>query len=317
MWMRSSIHTNGVVPVMNNLNYHHLLYFWSVARSGNLALASEELSVTPQTISGQIRTFEVALGERLFDRRHRRLELTDFGRKVFEHAQSIFSLGRELQAFLSGDRTDQAPDLAVGIANALPKFVVYRILEPAMRFEHPPHFVCHVGKAERLLARLALHDFDVVLSDVPIPPNVSVRAYNHLLGKCDVVLMGSPEMAERYRPEFPQGLDGAPFLLPTRDTALRKSLDSWFRRQSISPKIVAEHEDSALLKAFGERGLGIYPIPSVVSREVQLHYGAEILGTLDGIDEKFYAITIERNFQHPAVSAICHEAREVFFGQEA
>jgi len=297
------------------MNYHHLLYFWSVASHGSLTKASAELNITPQTVSAQIRTLETTIGAKLFDRHHRRLELTELGKKVFEHAEAIFAAGQELQDFLLGARTESSSELVIGIANALPKFVVYHILEPAMLLEPCPHMICHEDKAERLMAGLALHDLDVVLSDIPVPPNVSVHAYNHLLGKCEAILMGSEELVARFGPGFPGSLKDAPFLLPTKDTALRKSMDRWFRRHRIRPRIIAEHEDSALLKSFGEAGIGVYPIASVVEQDVESHYRAKRLGVLKGVDVNFFAITVEKHLQHPAVSAICQQAREIFFGR--
>lgn len=300
---------------MSFLNYHHLFYFWSVARHGGLAKASERLNVTPQTISGQIRTFEKAIGEKLFDRQHRNLRLTKFGEQVYERASGIFALGQDLQSFLSGEQQTRERELVVGVANALPKFVVYHLLEPAMHLDTPTHLICHEDKAERLLAELAIHHFDVVLSDTPVPPNISVRAYNHLLGKSAVLLMGTPELIEKYKDDFPRSLNNAPFLLPTRDTALRKSMDKWFHKNRVRPQIIAEHEDSALLKAFGEAGSGLFPVSLVVLEDVQTHYKSQPLGTLEGVEERFYAITIEKHVQHPAVSAICQAAREVFFAK--
>ncbi|MDF1662527.1 MAG: transcriptional activator NhaR [Planctomycetota bacterium] len=298
---------------MDFLNYHHLYYFYTVAKAGNLAKASEELSITPQTISSQIRALEKSIGKQLFDRQHRSLQLTKLGHKVFSYASSIFTIGRELQDFLSGHLHEDDRTLVVGVANALPKFVVHHLLEPALKSDAPTRLICHEDKAERLLAELALHNFDVVLSDVPVPPNISVRAYNHLLGKCSVALMAEDKLAQRYQDNFPQCLDHAPFLLPTDDTALRKSLDRWFHRNRIRPHIIAEHEDSALLKAFGEGGQGIFPVPAIVAEEVREHYHCQLLGVLEDVEEKFYAITVEKNVQHPAVAMVCQQARDVFF----
>lgn len=298
---------------MDFLNYHHLYYFFTVAKAGNLAKASEELSITPQTISSQIRSLEKSIGKQLFDRQHRSLQLTKLGHKVFSYASSIFTIGKELQDFLSGHHHEEDRTLVVGVANALPKFVVHHLLEPALKSKEPTRLICHEDKAERLLAELALHNFDVVLCDVPVPPNISVRAYNHLLGKCSVALLAADKLAENYQDNFPRCLDNAPFLLPTDDTALRKSLDRWFHRHRIHPHIIAEHEDGALLKAFGEGGQGIFPVPAIVAEEVEQHYHCKTLGVLGDVEEKFYAITVEKNVQHPAVALVCQQARDVFF----
>lgn len=298
---------------MYRLNYQHLRYFWAVSRHGNLTRASAELHLTPQTVSSQIHDLEDGLGEKLFSRQGRRLVLTDIGRVVFRYADEIFSLGRELQDVIRGLPAGRPIHLAVGVADVLPKLIARHLIEPALRMEEPVHVICHEAGPERLLAELAIHGLDVVLTDAPIPPAVKIRAYNHLLGECGITFMASGTLASGLRKEFPGSLDGAPFLVPVRGTALRQELDGWFRARSIRPTIVGEFEDSALLKVFGQAGMGFFAVPSVVDDEVGSQYDVEPIGTAEGIVERFYAISVERKVRHPAVAAICDAARGDLF----
>jgi len=295
------------------LNYQHLRYFWAVSRHGNLTRASAELHLTPQTVSSQIHDLEDGLGEKLFARQGRRLVLTDIGHVVFRYADEIFSLGRELQDVVRGLPAGRPIHLAVGVADVLPKLVARHLIEPALRMEEPVHVICHEATPERLLAELAIHGLDVVLTDAPIPPAVKVRAYNHLLGECGITFMASGKLASSLRKGFPGSLDGAPCLMPVRGTALRHELDTWFSTRSIRPDIVGEFEDSALLKVFGQAGMGFFAVPSVVEDEVGVQYDVEPVGTVDEIVERFYAISVERKVRHPAVAAICDAARGDLF----
>lgn len=299
---------------MEWLNYHHLLYFWTVARTGGVSAASAELRLAQPTISGQLRALEDALGEKLFHRVGRRLELTDVGRMVFRYADEIFTLGRELMDAVRGRPTGRPLRLAVGVADQLAKLVTYRLIEPALKLPEPVHVVCREDKPERLLADLALHDLDLVLSDAPIHPSVKVRAFSHLLGECGVTIFGTKDLAAKYRRQFPRSLDGAPCLLPTENTSLRRSLDQWFDQQSLRPSVVSEFEDSALLSSFGERGLGLFPGPTAIEAEIRRQYGVVVVGRLEQVRERFYAISVERRLKHPAVVAISEAARERLFG---
>jgi len=298
---------------MYRLNYQHLRYFWAVSRHGNLTRASAELHLTPQTISSQIHDLEDGLGEKLFARQGRGLVLTDIGRVVFRYADEIFSLGRELQDVVRGLPAGRPIRLVIGVADVLPKLIAHRLIEPALRMEEAVHVICREATPERLLAELAIHGLDVVLTDAPIPPAVKIRAYNHLLGECDITFMATGKLASGLRKGFPGALDGAPFLVPVRGTALRQELDTWFRTRSIRPDIVGEFEDSALLKVFGQTGMGFFAVPSVVEDEVAVQYGVEPIGTVEEIAERFYAISVERKVQHPAVAAICDAARGELF----
>jgi LysR family transcriptional activator of nhaA len=299
---------------MQWLNYHHLLYFWTVAREGSVVRAAEVLSLTQPTISGQIRALEGALGEKLFERAGRRLVLTDVGRTVYRYADEIFSLGRELLDTLNDRPTGRPLRLAVGVADVLPKMIVRRLLEPAFRLAEGIQVVCREDRPDRLLAALSVHELDVVLADTPMGPGVSVRAFNHLLGESGVTIFAQRALAARHRKGFPHSLDQAPMLLPTENTVVRRSLDQHFAAIGVRPRVVAEFEDSALLKAFGETGLGLFPAPTVLEKDVCRQNGVAILGRLDQVRERFYAISVERRLKHPAVVAISEGARQHLFG---
>jgi LysR family transcriptional activator of nhaA len=300
---------------MEWLNYHHLLYFWVVAREGGQKPASKLLRLSPSTLSGQIRALEQSLGEPLFTRSGRRLALTDVGRVVYRYADEIFTLGRELVDTVKSKAPGRAARLQVGVTEVLAKLVVRRLLEPALHLPEPVQIVCHEDAHERLLARLAAHELDIVLADAPIPAGSSVRAYNHLLGECGVTFFGAAKHLGLRR-GFPRSLDGAPMLLPTEGAPLRRALDQWFSTSGIRPNVVAEFEDSALLKVFGADGLGVFAAPSAVETAVKAQYGVRVLGRADAVRERFYAISVERRLKHPAVIAISAAARLEVFGPQ-
>jgi LysR family transcriptional activator of nhaA len=295
------------------LNYHHLLYFWTVARLGSVSRATDELYLAQPTISAQIRALEESLGEKLFTRVGRNVALTEVGRTVFRYADEIFSLGRELSDTLKGRSVGRPMRLVVGVTDVMPKLVAYRLLEPALRMADPIRMVCHEDKAERLLAELATHGLDLVLTDAPISPTVKVRAFNHLLGECGVTIFAAGKLASVYRRRFPQSLESAPFLLPTENTTLRRSLDQWFETKKIHPLVIGEFEDSALLKVFGQSGMGLFAGSSAIESEIKRQYGVQIVGRIEAIRERFYAISVERKLKHPAVLAISDSARKKLF----
>lgn len=299
---------------MEWLNYHHLLYFWVVACHGSVTRAAAELRLAQPTVSTQLRTLEEVLGEKLFARTGRRLVLTDVGRLVFRYADEIFGLGRELLETVKGRPTGQPMRLTVGIADAVPKLIAYRLLRPALTGAEPVRIICREDKPDRLLAQLAVHGLDLVLSDAPIGPTTKVRAFNHLLGECGVTFFATPALARTCRRGFPRSLGGAPMLLPTDNTALRRSLDDWFESEDIRPRVASEFEDSALLMAFGQAGMGLFPAPSAIERQVRSQYGVVVVGRLDAVCERFYAISGERRLKHPAVVAISEAARQRVFG---
>ena len=294
---------------MEWLNYHHLLYFWTVARIGSVSRASAELQLTQATVSAQLKSLEQSLGEKLFYKSGRHLTLTDTGKVVFRYAEEIFSLGQELMGTLKGRPQGRLARMTVGVTEVMPKLVAYQLIEPALKLKEPYRIICREGTNSELLAALAVHDIDMMLSDGPIDPAVNVRAFNHLLGECGVILFGTPSLAAKYRRGFPQSLDGAPFLLPTSNTTARRSLDQWFESKNIQPTIVAEFEDSALMKVFGQRGLGLFFSPSVITAEVRRQYGVEVIGRLQDVTERYYAISLDRKLKHPAVVAISDAAR--------
>jgi len=299
---------------MQRLNYHHLLYFWTVAREGSISRASEKLNLTQPTISAQIGQFEAAVGQKLFERVGRGLALTDTGRGVFEYAEEIFALGRELTQFLNGRNVGRGMRLSVGIAEALPKLMVTRLLEPALQGPEPIHLTCHEDKSERLIADLSVHALDMVLSDVPATPHSGAGFFNQLLVKSEVSVFGTSELLQRYGADMPQSLNGAPVLLPSSNQALRRVLDQWFESEGVWPDVRAEIADSALLKTFGSSGAGLFVAPSLVSEAICRQYGVERAGTLAGVYERFYLITAQRKIQHPSIVAILEQFKRTSGG---
>ncbi|MFT7221152.1 MAG: LysR family transcriptional activator of nhaA [Candidatus Azotimanducaceae bacterium] len=298
---------------MRHLNYTHLLYFWNVAREGSVAKAAEVLNLTPQTISGQIKLLEETTGEPLFTRVGRGLVLTDTGQVVRQYADEIFMLGAELTQRIKSKQTLMPTTLNVGIVDSMPKLIALRVLEPALSLADPIKIVCHEGEFDRLLGELAVHRLDIVLSDRSIPSGSGVKAYSHALGETGVALFAKNTIAKQYKDQFPKSLDGAPMLLPLSSNPMRRALEDWFDKEDIQPSIVAEFDDSALLKAFGEAGHGIFPAPSAISKEVCSMYHAEYLGQAGPVTERYFAISPERKLKHPAVVALTSRAREKLF----
>src|SRR5437867_4834065 len=276
---------------VERLNYHHLLYFWMVAREGTVARASEKLRLAQPTLSGQIRALEVAFDEKLFERAGRKLRLTEMGRVVFRYADEIFSLGRELVDSVNGRATGRPLRLAVGVADGLPKLVAYRLIEPALALPEPVRLAVHAQSTEKLLAALVLNELDVVLTDRLAGPGVRMRVFNHLLGACGATLFAAPKLAAKYRRRFPRSLDGAPFLLPGETSTLRRGLEQWFGRERIRPRIIGEFDDSTLIKVFGQAGAGVFAAPSIIEPSVRKQYGVAFVGHLDEVRERFYAIS--------------------------
>jgi LysR family transcriptional activator of nhaA len=298
---------------MSWLNYHHLLYFWTVAREGTIARAGAQLHLTQPTISSQLRTLEKALGAKLFNRVGRNLVLSDAGRVVFRYADEIFLLGRELQGTLQGRPPGRPLRLAVGVADTLPKVMVYQLLQPALHLADPVLLVCEQGKPEYLHSQLALNALDVVLADAPLSPTTKIRAFNHLLGECGISIMGAPKLAAACRRGFPESLDGAPLLLPASNTALRRSLEQWFDSLRIKPDVRGEFDDTALLKVFGQHEGGLFAVRSVLERDTRRLYQVRLVGRIASIREQCYAISVERKLRHPAVVAITEGARTKMF----
>lgn len=299
---------------MDWLNYHHLFYFWVVAKRGSIAAASKELRLAHPTISAQIHRLEEVLGEKLFERKGRQLVLTEFGRIALRYADEIFSLGREFLETAKGRPSKRPVRFVVGISDVLQKSIVYRILAPAFRLDEDVRVICREGRsAEGFIGDLALHTVDVVLSDAPIGPGASVRAFSHLLGECGTALFAAPEIAKACRRRFPRSLDGIPFLLPGEGSALRRALEGWFDALGIRPKVVAEVDDAALAKIAGEAGLGVFAVPDAVEKEVRQRYEVQLISRVEEVRQHFYAISVERRIRHPAVLAISDAARKHIF----
>lgn len=299
---------------MEWLNYHHLLYFWVVAKEGSIARASAELRLAQPTISGQLRQLEQALGDKLFARQGRGLALTELGRVVFRYADEIFALGRELLDAVRGRATDRPLRLVVGVVDVLPKTIVRLLLEPARKLEQPVRLVCREDHPlEGFLAELATYSLDVVLADTPAPPSVQVKAFNHLLGECGTTFLADHHLAAAHRRGFPRSLDRAPLLLPGAGSALRRALDQWLSAEELRPAIAGEFDDPALMNLFGESGAGIVAAPVVIEEELRRHYRLEVVGRAEALRQRFYAISVERRLKHPAVVAICESARKDLF----
>lgn len=298
---------------MDWLNYHHLLYFWTVARYGGITKASEQLNLAQSTISTQIRTLEEALDEKLLQKSGRTVALTEVGQVVYRYADEIFSLGRELTETLKGNQAGRPMKLRVGVTDVLPKLISHRLLQPALSMEHV-QLVCHDDKTHRLLADLAHHRLDLVLADAPLPPRSDVRAFNHLLGECGITFFARGDLCKAYRRRFPQSLDGAPMLLPTPNTQLRRQLDGWFSKIDVQPRIVAEFEEVSLLEVFGQNGAGIFVAPTVVDQQIREAYDVTVVGRTEEVTGRYYAITVERRIKHPAAMAISDYARNQLFG---
>ncbi len=299
---------------MDWLNYHHLLYFWTVVREGSVVKAADVLRLSQPTVSSQVRALEASLGQRLFTKVGRRLVPTDAGQVVFRYADDIFSLGRELMANVRAGAEGRPTRFVVGVTDVLSKLIAYRLLSPALRLPEPVRMICREDRVERLLANLAVHEVDLVLADTPVPPTVRVQAYSHLLGESDVTFFATPDLAVRLRRQFPKSLNGVPALWPGEGTVLRRQLDEWCQREGVSPAIIGEFDDSALMKAFGEHGAGVFAAPTVLSRELQRQHKVKAIARVEGIRERYYAISAERRIKHPAVVAIATQARATMFG---
>ena len=295
------------------INYKHLHYFVSVARWGGVIRAAEQLHLTPQTLSGQISQFEERLGVALFRRIGRRLELTETGKLALSYAEEIFQTGAELEDLLRNGAEERFITFRVGIADVVPKFIAYRLLAPVLERPEAVRLICHEDRLDRLLADLAIHRLDMVLADRPMPPGTEIKGYSHPLGESGVAFMAAPVLAARLTGGFPDCLDGAPLLLPGRDSALHGSLPRWLERKGKRVRIVGEFDDSALMKAFGEAGAGVFPTPAASVPEVTAHYKVVKLGETEEIRERFFLISAERRLTHPAARAVSDHARTGVF----
>ena len=295
------------------VNYKHLHYFWAVAREGSVAKASERLHLTPQTISGQLGVLEEQLGVSLFKRVGRNLELTETGKLALSYADEIFSLGGEMEQVIHQLPTGRPQLFRVGVVDVLAKSIAHKILRPALQMETPVRMVCREANLDTLLAELAMHRIDLVLADRPIPSTTSTRGFSHKLGECSISFFASKEIRDQLKGDFPQCLDGAPLLLPSNGNQLRSGIDQWLNKNRLHPKVVAEFDDSALMKAFGQEGDGIFIAPSAIKNEVETQYNVKLIGRVDEVKETFYSISVERKISHPVVAAVVDTARKMLF----
>ena len=298
------------------INYKHLHYFCAVAREGGIARASERLHVTPQTISGQLSLLEDYLGAELFVKVGRNLEIPDVGRLVLSYGDEIFSLGGELEEAMQQLPEGRPRIFKVGIVDVVPKSIAHLILEPALRMDEHVHMVCRQAGMDTLLAELAIHRLDLLLADRPIPPTVSTRGYSHKLGECAVSFFATPALRKTLKGPFPQCLNGAPILLPSTGNQLRSGIDAWLDKNRIRPRIISEFDDSALMKAFGQEGAGIFVAPAAIKSEVERQYQVVSIGRVDEVRERFYAISVERRVLHPVVATVVDAARTMLFADE-
>ncbi len=300
---------------MTTLNFKHLRYFWMVAKTGSIARAGEQLHLTPQSISGQLGEFEDSLGTKLFRRAGRGLELTEAGRRILGHAEEIFAIGDELLDAVHEQKTKKTLPFHIGIADSVSKSVACRLLEPALHVEEPVRLICREGRLSSLLADLAVHRLDMLIADRALPSKLNVRGYSHLLGECGLTVFAAPALAARLSGEFPDLLNNAPFLLPGEDVAVRPRLQHWLDKHNLRPLIVGEFDDSALIKAFGQAGAGLFVAPTAIAAQVCRQYNVVELGRIDTVIEQLYAITTERRLTHPAIVAVSEAAKRQVFGK--
>ena len=297
------------------MNYKQLHYFWAVAKTGSIVRACEQLNLTPQTISGQVGLLEKNLGVALFQRAGRGLALTEAGRLALSYAEEIFQVGGALEEVLRSHLGERHVLFRVGIADVVPKSIAYHLLAPAMALAEPVRIVCREDKLERLLAELAIQRLDLVLADSPMPSEMDVKGYSHKLGESGISFFATPKLAALHGGGFPRALHRAPMLVPGENSIVRGRLMRWFGERQIQPRIVGEFDDSALMKAFGQSGIGIFIAPSVIADEVRRQYGVEVIGQTDDVTERFYAISVERRLTHPAVVAVTEAARRELFAK--
>lgn len=295
------------------INYKHLHYFWAVAKHGGITRASECLHLTPQTISGQLSLLEKQLNVELFIKVGRNLELTETGRVMLSYADEIFSLGCELEDVIHQLPKERPQLFRVGVVDVVPKSIAHQILEPVLQMPEPIRMICREASLDSLLAELSVHRLELVLSDRPLPTTVSARGFSHKLGECGVSFLAHKSLLEDLEDEFPNCLTGAPLLLPSKGTQLRAGIDQWLDKHHLHPLVVAEFDDSALLKSFGQNGAGVFIAPTAIELEIQTQYNAVVIGRTEEIKERFYAISIERRITHPVVSALLENSRQSLF----
>jgi len=295
---------------MNRLNYHHLLYFWTVARYGGLSRAADELLLTRSTLSAQIHQLEDTFGHQLMRRHGRQLKLTDTGQVVFDYCERMFAIGRELGEVMSDHKLQRPKQLRVGVADVIPRLMLGKLLRPLLVGPEAVRLVCREDHARTLLAELSIHNLDLVISDAPVGSSAHIRAHSHRLGASAVAIFGSKALASKFRGNFPKSLDGAPLLLPGADSMLRSDLEKWFGNMGVRPKIVGEFDDRDMLEVFGQQEIGLFPAPMAIRRELAREHGAALVGPAGDVEEEYFAITIERNITHPSIQSLIDGAVE-------
>ena len=296
-------------PAPEFLNYHHLRYFWTVAKEGSLRHAAGKLHISQSSICTQIQQLETALGEDLFRPSGRSSVLTDFGQLIYGYADEIFTLGGEVLRAAKQAPTSRSLRLHAGIVDSFPKLMSFDILRPIFEHDPPIQLTCQEGKLADLVAQLGTHRLDVVLADEPASPGLSGKVFNHLVGSSDVTFFSMPILARTLKGRFPRNLHGAPALLPTQNCRLRRELEKWFRTVGIEPRVVAEFEDASLAKIVGTEGCGFVVVPTAVASEAIERYGFVSLGRTRAVETQFFAITVERRITHPAILAITNRER--------
>ncbi|MCK6372007.1 MAG: transcriptional activator NhaR [Gammaproteobacteria bacterium] len=300
---------------MRHPNYNHLLYFWATVREGGIARAAEALHITPQTISGQIKLLEGEMQGPLLEKQGRRAVPTELGLTVFEYAEEIFSVGQDLARVMQGGAPRGLRPLTVGVSDEVPNLVAWRVIAPLMTGANPFRVVCHSGSLDTLVAELATHRFDLVLSSSALSPSSGFRVYSHLLGECDIAFFAATRLAKKLQPGFPRSLHQAPILLPTERSPTRRVFETWFAQQGVAPTVVGEFDDSAMLKTFGQSGLGVFAAPSVIEEEIIRQCKVRLIGRAGTMQARFYALSMERRIRHPALVHITQGARTVLFGE--
>lgn len=298
---------------MEWLNYHHLFYFWLTVKTGTVSAAAESLHLARPTVAAQIKDLEKSVGRKLFEKQGRGLVLTEFGTQVHQYAEEIFAIGHELREFIKTGRQGKRTRFVVGLPDVVPKLIAFELLTPALHMQDRPRTICYEGKLPQLLADLALHKLDLVISDSPAPPTAEFKVYSHKLGECGMSMLATPNLVRQFKKGFPHSLNDAPLLMPTDHTAVRRSLDIWMHENDIFPDIVAEFEDSALLKVFGQAGEGLFPIPTAIEALIKKQFGVQLVGRIPEVLDKFYAISAEKRVHHEATLLVVKQARNRLF----
>lgn len=302
---------------MRHPNYSHLLYFWTAVREGGIGRAAESLHITPQTISGQVKLLERELGGPLLQKQGRRVVPTELGHTVFEYADELFALGQDLVRVVQGAAPGERRSVVIGVSDVVPNLITWRVVAPLMQGEKPFRVVCHTGSLDTLVAELAARKLDLVLSSSSLPADAGLRAYSHFLGECDVTFFAATSLARKLRKGFPASLDQAPFLIPTHRSPNRRVLDTWFLQEGITPRIIGEFDDSALVKSFVQGGIGVFAAPSAIESEIIRQHRVQVVGRAGSMHARFYVLSMERRIRHPAVMAITERARTDLFSEPA